>query len=174
MVKPYCGVGKVPSKGKRGTMKECVLSGQVRYYGVKKIDQKLLEYAKQAKKSATTRTELLSEKIKIQGRLKALKRKHQGEKDPQEKKKINEEYKTLVTQFKKITSKLRDIERTQKRGSRKKSRSKSKSKKRRSSKRKLKRSSKRSRKRSRKQSRKQSRKKSRKRSSKKRRSYRLK
>ena len=41
MSKIYCGIGKVPKGSKRGSMKECVESGQIRYYGIKKIDPKL-------------------------------------------------------------------------------------------------------------------------------------
>lgn len=39
----YCGIGKVPTDKIRGTAKECIVTNQVRYYGIKKIDIKLIE-----------------------------------------------------------------------------------------------------------------------------------
>jgi len=41
----FCGVGNVPEGMKRGTAKECIDKGQVRYYGVEKFDKKLLGVA---------------------------------------------------------------------------------------------------------------------------------
>lgn len=46
MTEPYCGIGD-PKKGqKRGSMRECAEKGQIRYYGIHKIDPKTLEFAK--------------------------------------------------------------------------------------------------------------------------------
>ena len=41
----FCGIGKVPPKAKLGSMKECAEKKQIRYYGVKKVDPKILEIA---------------------------------------------------------------------------------------------------------------------------------
>lgn len=41
MSKAYCGIGNVPKNKKRGSMKECAEAGQIRYYGLKLIDEKL-------------------------------------------------------------------------------------------------------------------------------------
>lgn len=43
--KPYCSIGEVPKGQKRGSMKECADMKQIRYYGVKKIDSRTLEYS---------------------------------------------------------------------------------------------------------------------------------
>jgi hypothetical protein len=39
----YCGISSVPPNKKRGTMKQCLMKNQVRYYGKKKIDKSLLK-----------------------------------------------------------------------------------------------------------------------------------
>lgn len=39
----YCGSGKIPAGKREGTMKECLKKNQVRLWGVKKIDKKVLE-----------------------------------------------------------------------------------------------------------------------------------
>jgi hypothetical protein len=43
----YCGIGKPPANKKLGTMRQCAEHGQVRLYGLKKIDPKTLEMIKQ-------------------------------------------------------------------------------------------------------------------------------
>ena len=43
MSKAFCGIGNIPKGQKKGSMKECVEKGQVRLYGLFKIDPKLLE-----------------------------------------------------------------------------------------------------------------------------------
>ena len=47
----YCGIGKIPKNKKMGSMKECAEKNQIRQYGVKKIDTKLLEHIEITKKS---------------------------------------------------------------------------------------------------------------------------
>jgi len=57
----YCGIGKVPTGLRRGTMKECATKGQIRYYGVKKIDGRLLEWIQTFDKRKATRSDILVE-----------------------------------------------------------------------------------------------------------------
>jgi hypothetical protein len=42
----YCGIGKVPKGKVIGTPEYCIQTNQVRYYGLKKIDKKLLDKIK--------------------------------------------------------------------------------------------------------------------------------
>jgi len=42
MSKIYCGIDDIPKGYRRGTMKECADKGQVRYYGIKQIDSRLV------------------------------------------------------------------------------------------------------------------------------------
>lgn len=48
--KPYCGFKNIPKGRKRGTMQECAKSGRLAYYGINKVDEKLLEKLLQARK----------------------------------------------------------------------------------------------------------------------------
>lgn len=50
MSKIYCGINKIPKGHKRGNMKECAEKGQIRYYGIKKVDQKMVELAQSTKR----------------------------------------------------------------------------------------------------------------------------
>ena len=42
----YCGIGNVPKGKVRGTAEHCMGANQVRYYGIEKIDKKLLNQRK--------------------------------------------------------------------------------------------------------------------------------
>lgn len=46
----FCGIGKVPKGKERGTMEQCLQQGQVRYYGLVKIDPKVIENNNKKKK----------------------------------------------------------------------------------------------------------------------------
>ena len=61
----YCGIDEVPKGKKRGTLEECTAAGQLRYYGIKKID---------AKKVAKTKAETKSTKKKQNDYVKKLKK----------------------------------------------------------------------------------------------------
>ncbi len=45
-LKPYCGVKTIPKNRRRGTMDECYTNGEIRYYGLNKIDSKVIENKK--------------------------------------------------------------------------------------------------------------------------------
>ena len=74
----FCGVGDVPKKKKRGSMKECAEKGQVRYYGLKKVDSKLIERVLAEKKTGTggkmktRRLDLICDIMEIKGEIKNL------------------------------------------------------------------------------------------------------
>jgi len=143
----FCGIGEVPKGQKRGTMKECAERGQVRYYGLKKIDKKLVEYASKDKKlrvgSKTNlnkkRMELILKDTDLAGKLKKLKSKFDLEKDTKEKNKLQKEINqiqkdmkenaksidTVQNQIKKMKRLSRDKKKTKSKG---KSKAKTKSK----------------------------------------------
>ena len=65
--KIYCGAGKVPKDAKRGGPDQCMNKGQIRYYGIEKIDIKLLEANEKYKKKLTsikTKMKNIENKIK--------------------------------------------------------------------------------------------------------------
>ena len=47
---PYCGVGKIPTGRKRGTMKECLSKGQIRYYGIEEMNKRIYDIYRDEKK----------------------------------------------------------------------------------------------------------------------------
>ena len=106
MSKAYCGIGNIPKGQKRGSMKECATSGQIRYYGLKKIDSKLIEFSKKSKKGSAKRNTLIEQKATIKGKINVITKKHKDEKDPAKKKALNEQYKKLVVELKKLNNQL--------------------------------------------------------------------
>lgn len=54
----YCGKGPVPKGKKRGSAEYCLMNNQVRYYGVEKIDKKLLKDYEGPNKVGSYQTEL--------------------------------------------------------------------------------------------------------------------
>ena len=43
MSEPYCGIKKPPKGYRRGNMKECAEKGKISYFGLKKVDPKIIE-----------------------------------------------------------------------------------------------------------------------------------
>jgi len=80
----YCGVDDVPNGKRRGSMKECLEKQQVRYWGVKKVDSRLLENKKAGKNIPATREKLILAIGGIDGTIKGLKLKLQAMKNPKE------------------------------------------------------------------------------------------
>lgn len=140
----YCGVGKVPKGKKVGSMIQCAEKKQIRYYGIKKIDQRIIDnIVLHNNKNSDRRQKIISKMMKTSGKIKKLERKIMAEKDVESKNKLKKELTTLKEQLSETRKELKVIE-----DKRKLSRSKKSSKKssRKSSKRSLKRSKKSSRK----------------------------
>lgn len=109
--KAYCGIGKVPKNKKRGSMKECAEQGQIRYYGLKKIDKRLAENAAKLKKLKDIAPEKINQKIMkltieyatLLGKIRGVKTKIEGEKDKKKKEKLNKEVIKLREKAKKAS-----------------------------------------------------------------------
>jgi len=54
----YCGAKAVPKGKKRGSMVDCVKNSQIRYYGIKTVDNKLIE-AHAKKKLGKTKEQVI-------------------------------------------------------------------------------------------------------------------
>lgn len=145
--KIYCGIGKVPKNSQLGSMKECAEKGAVRYWGLKKVDPKLIEAMKRKSSKKESRDKLAIKMVGLRGRVNKLKKDISGTKDKKQKaeleKKLEQAEKDLSVAIKNF--KKADAERKQsrsrkgsKRSSRKSSR-KSRSRSRRQSKRSLRR-----------------------------------
>jgi hypothetical protein len=101
--KIYCGIGSVPKGMKKGTMKECMEMGQVRLYGLYKIDSKLISKKSKpsSKEKKMTKNEVKALVFKFKGRITRIeeelkdatgKEKTQLEKDLKEAQKEKERY----------------------------------------------------------------------------------
>lgn len=103
MSKAYCGAAdKIPKGKHRGTMRECVETGQIRFFGVKKIDSRTLKGKNVEKKKAAEHLALLSKKAilstKIKRLIKEFKLTHAGlsEQQPDKAKQVIEERKAKI------------------------------------------------------------------------------
>ena len=111
----YCGSKKdIPKGKKRGSMKQCAELGEVRYYGIKKIDQKLVDAVDDAKKKNTSATNKLASKkksleenyIKLIGKIKKVKDKLAVEKDKMAKLVLQKELESFETKQREIKIEL--------------------------------------------------------------------
>ena len=110
MSKPYCGTGKIPKDAKRGSAKECAQIGQVRYYGLKRIDSKTLEEGKAEKKTKETRDELLIKMAGLKGILAKNTRFLEGNKDEDKKKPYQKKVDETKKKLEVVVNKIKKLE----------------------------------------------------------------
>lgn len=73
MTNPYCGDKKVPKGRIRGTLEQCYISGQTRYYGIEKIPSSKLQQLEDLKEKHKRETKGPRTKKIIRGRINSLK-----------------------------------------------------------------------------------------------------
>ena len=130
MSNAFCGIGQIPKGKKRGSMKDCAELGQIRYYGLKKIDQRLVDNALGNKKIKGTASdklgaklqELMLELVTVGGRIKKLSGQIQAEKNKTEKEKIGKELDKNKKKLDKLKGDIQKIknEQDKKKGSKQK------------------------------------------------------
>jgi hypothetical protein len=102
--KVVCGVKEPTKNERRGTMVECAEKKQIRYYGLKKVDKKIVD--KMTKKKSDMTLEEASGKAKgLKTRLKNIKAKLEiakKEKDIKKMEDLTKEFKKTKEQFLKI------------------------------------------------------------------------
>ena len=69
--KAYCGIKKVPKSRRLGTMKDCAKSSQIRYWGINKVDERILS---KQKKKPIKRVKLSDKKVQPSSKIKAPKK----------------------------------------------------------------------------------------------------
>jgi hypothetical protein len=102
----YCGIKKVPKNKKLGSMKECAEKGQVSYWGLKKIDTKILENTKSVKKMSLDKTR--TNKIKLDTRLKKLTKDLDVAKDKEKKSTLKKEITKTKKDLEKATKEYKE------------------------------------------------------------------
>jgi hypothetical protein len=67
-IKIYCGIkDPIPSNNRLGSMEECLNKNKVNYYGIKKIDSRLLESKKKEKEELENKKLINKLRIEISG-----------------------------------------------------------------------------------------------------------
>src|SRR4051812_9834699 len=95
----YFGI-EDPPKGKvRGSMIQSAQHKQVRYYGVNKIDPKILTHVKQPKGKNSDRNKLRLKMTELTVKIKKLKHKFTREKNEKKKKALVDEANKLVDEY---------------------------------------------------------------------------
>ena len=107
--KIYCGIGQIPKGARLGSMKECADRNQIRYYGIKKIDPKLVE-AIQKSKEPSDRDQIFKDITKYKGKIKRIKDKIAGTKDKTVKNKLQKELEKIVEDTNKLIKQFNEIE----------------------------------------------------------------
>lgn len=113
--KIYCGVGDVPKGKRRGNMKECAEANQIRYFGINKVDSKLLDSVKknktQEKNKEKLREETMFKIVGLKGTISKLNREIKQQEYLIEKKRtpgLIEENKKEIDKIEKKIKKIRD------------------------------------------------------------------
>jgi hypothetical protein len=106
-LKVFCGITQPIPKGyKLGSMKECLEHKQVRYYGLKKIDSKLVESMNDNK---ATKLEIISKMASLRGKIDRLKKEIDASKNANEKKKMIDDFQTARKEILLLNEKLQKI-----------------------------------------------------------------
>ena len=123
MAEIYCGIGKVPKDHKLGSMKQCAEKGQIRYYGVKKVDPKMLTVMKTKGSRGENRDKLVIEMVTLRGRVRGLTKKIADEKDAKAKQKLKNDLAVTADELEKVQKKVKKLDdaRSQSRSQSKKS-----------------------------------------------------
>lgn len=107
MSDPYCGIKKIPTGKKRGSMKECAEKGKISYYGIKKVDSKIVELANAPASAKKTESQKLRIKVVgIRGKIKNLSGQIKVVKDKTKKVELEKELKDNEKQLKKTLKEL--------------------------------------------------------------------
>ena len=121
MSKIFCGIKQPPKNSRLGTMKECAEAKQVRQYGVKKIDARLLEVALGKKQDPNSRTNLQKDISKMKGRERLLRGKLAAAKGDK-KAPVKDELNALIRKINEAVKKFNKLPRSNSRTSRSRSR----------------------------------------------------
>ena len=112
-------MGDVPKGRKRGTMKECAEKNQIRYYGLKKIDSKILDSMKKKKSAANSEKELRALNIKLTGKVQRLLKDLKREKDTDKKDAMKDKARIVYKELKDVQEKIKKLSKKSKKKSKK-------------------------------------------------------
>lgn len=128
--KIHCGIGPIPKNHRLGTMQECLEKNQVRYYGIKKIDPKLLKShlddkkankGKRGKKMVTL-DDIRFGQVSLRGKIKRFTNEYNDETDKKKKAEIKKTILALQKELGELNEKAKEMEKIVKKTSREPSR----------------------------------------------------
>ena len=105
-----CGIGKVGKNQKLGSMKECAEKKQIRYWGVNKVDPKILELAKKGSKRGESRKSIILKMVGLRGKLTKLRKEIAATKDKKEKDKLEKKKAKFEAELEVVAKKFEKIE----------------------------------------------------------------
>jgi len=103
----YCGIGNIPKKSRRGNMAECAEKGQIRYYGIKKIDSVTLNSIKDKKNN--NEDTLLIKIFNLDLKAKKLAKEYKAIDDKEKKKKLKDKIDDFSAKIKELKRKQKSI-----------------------------------------------------------------
>lgn len=115
MKTPYCGMNKTipkPKTQRRGNMKECAELGQIRYWGLHKVDEKTA-FASRNRRSneKATKTKLLNQFGSLRGKIQRLQKDLPREKDAKKRSEMRELIRKMQEEVKIVSKKLNELNR---------------------------------------------------------------
>ena len=104
----YCGSKDVPKNKVRGTMQQCAEKGEIRYYGIKKIDPLLANSITKKKKNTAVKVwiKLVAAKSKVAN----YKSKVTNEKDQKKKKEYQDILKEAIINMENLRKEFRQLQ----------------------------------------------------------------
>lgn len=114
-LKAYCGIEQpLPKNYRLGSMEECLNAGKVNYYGIKKIDSRLIEARKKAKEGAVTIKKLQMDLMGFLGKENRLRKDLAVAKTVEAEDKIKKEMVELREKKAKLVEKINNLKKAEK------------------------------------------------------------
>ncbi len=108
--KPYCGIkNPIPKNYRLGSMEECLNAGKVNYYGLKKIDSRLVDVQNKELQLKVTLKNTKNEFASILGKENKLKKLLDSAKTVEHLEKIKKEMSDLRTKKSKVIDKINEL-----------------------------------------------------------------
>lgn len=109
-LKIYCGIEQpLPKNFRLGSMEECLNAGKVNYYGIKKIDSRLIEAKKKVKEGVVTLKKLQMDLMSFLGKENRLKKDLAVAKTVEAEDKIKKDMAELKVQKFKLVDKINEL-----------------------------------------------------------------
>jgi len=97
--KIYCGSDVLSKKRRFGTAEECAKVNQIRLWGIRKVDSKVLKKYSKSNKDKRSKSEMQAIAAGLKGKVNAAKRARDDAKDAEERKVLQAKYVAAVEKF---------------------------------------------------------------------------